>query len=128
MALELCLYPNETHICNFILQMDFLIKTEKDVDLLVDQGIIFSRLGDNATVATMFNNLSIQITPSQSIYHVICKKLKEHYARRWNRTMANLKTVYVGDIWNGTATAAAIILIVLTFVQTIFSIVTFVAN
>ncbi|KAK2650749.1 hypothetical protein Ddye_018238 [Dipteronia dyeriana] len=128
MAFELCHYPTETHICNFMLLMNFLINTEKDVDLLVDQKIICSRMGDNATVATMFNNLGLQITPSPSVYHDIYEKLKAHYNGRWNRTMANLKTIYFGDIWKSTATGAAIILLVLTVVQTIFSIVTFVAN
>ncbi|TXG71976.1 hypothetical protein EZV62_000555 [Acer yangbiense] len=40
MALEQCHYPGETHICNFILVMDYLINTVEDVDLLVDEGII----------------------------------------------------------------------------------------
>ncbi|KAK0581959.1 hypothetical protein LWI29_019928 [Acer saccharum] len=67
MTLELCHYPAKTHICNFILLMDFLINTEKDVDLFVKEGIIFSCPGDNATVATMFNKLGLQITPSPSV-------------------------------------------------------------
>ncbi|KAK0580830.1 hypothetical protein LWI29_006703 [Acer saccharum] len=67
MALELCHYPKETHICNFILLMNFLIDTEKDVDLLVDQKIIFSCLGDNNTVATLFNKLGIQVGMSSRL-------------------------------------------------------------
>ncbi|KAK0582404.1 hypothetical protein LWI29_025268 [Acer saccharum] len=122
MALELCHYPSKTHICNFIILMDFLINTEKDVDLFVEEGIIFSLLGDNAAVANMFNNLGLQITPSFSVYHNIGEKLKAHYARPWNRTMANLKTVYFGDIWKGTETVAAVILLVLTFIQAVCSI------
>ncbi|KAK2650780.1 hypothetical protein Ddye_018269 [Dipteronia dyeriana] len=123
MALELCLYPEDTHICNFILLMNFLIDDAKDVDLLVDRGIICSRLGDNATVATMFNKLGLQITPSPSVYHhEICKKLKAHYDKRWNRAMANLNTVYFGDIWMGTATVAAVILLGLTVIGAVCSI------
>ncbi|KAK2650779.1 hypothetical protein Ddye_018268 [Dipteronia dyeriana] len=121
MALELCHYPSKTHICNFILLMDFLINTEKDVDLFVEQEIILGLLGDNAAVAKMFNNLGLQITPSFSVYRDIGEKLKAHYARPWNRTMATLKTVYFGDVWKGTATVAAFILLLLTGAQTIFS-------
>ncbi|TXG62557.1 hypothetical protein EZV62_009551 [Acer yangbiense] len=101
MALELCHYPSATHICNFILLMDVLIDTEKDVDLLVDDGILFNCLGDNAAIVKMFNNLGLQITPSRSVYHNIGEKLKAHYARRWNHTMVTLKTVYFKDIWTG---------------------------
>ncbi|KAK0580254.1 hypothetical protein LWI29_000024 [Acer saccharum] len=102
--------------------MVFLINTEKDVDLLVDQGIILNFLGDNAAIAKMFNNLGLQITPSRSVYHSIGEKLKAHYDRRWNHTMANLSTVYFGNIWTGTATVGAVILLVLTFIQTTCSI------
>ncbi|TXG62545.1 hypothetical protein EZV62_009539 [Acer yangbiense] len=127
MALELWRYKDDTHICNFILLMDRLINTEKDVDLLVDQKIIFSRLGDNATVATMFNNLGLQITPSKSVYHSLGKMLKEHYdshgwVRFLNRNMATLITVYFGDLWTATKTFAAVILLVLTFIQAVYSI------
>ncbi|TXG71975.1 hypothetical protein EZV62_000554 [Acer yangbiense] len=125
MALEQCHYPFEIHICNFIRLMDHLIDTVKDVDLLVDEGIIVNSLGDNAAIATMFNKLCLQIVhygnPSKS--YNISKKLKEHYGNRWNHTMATFKTVYFSDIWKGTATVAAAILLVLTFIQTVFSIV-----
>ncbi|KAK2640005.1 hypothetical protein Ddye_027800 [Dipteronia dyeriana] len=122
MALEQCHYPRETHICNFILVMDFLIDTVKDVDLLVDEGIIFNGLGDNAAIAKMFNNLCLQIDTNPSKSYNISKKLKEYYDNRWNHTVATFKTVYFSDIWTGTATVAAVILLVLTFIQTVFSI------
>ncbi|KAK0606546.1 hypothetical protein LWI29_000476 [Acer saccharum] len=122
MALEQCHYPGETHICNFILVMDYLINTVGDVDLLVDEGIIVNNLGDNASIAKMLNNLFLQITSNRSDSYNISKKLKEHYDNRWNHTMATFKTVYFSDIWTGTATVAAVILLVLTLIQTVFSI------
>ncbi|KAK0608272.1 hypothetical protein LWI29_028211 [Acer saccharum] len=114
--------PGETHICNFILVMDYLINTVEDVDLLVDEGIIVNNLGDNAAIAKMLNNLFLQITSNRSDSYNISKKLKEHYDNRWNHTMATFKTVYFSDIWTGTATVAAVILLVLTLIQTVFSI------
>ncbi|TXG71974.1 hypothetical protein EZV62_000553 [Acer yangbiense] len=123
MALEQCHYPGKTHICNFILLMDYLIDTVKDVDLLVDEGIIFHNLGDNAAIAKMFNNFCLQILANPSNSYNISKKLKEHYDNPWNHTMATFRTVYFSDIWKGTATVAAAILLVLTFIQTVFSIV-----
>ncbi|CAE5963609.1 unnamed protein product [Arabidopsis arenosa] len=38
MALEQCHYPLNAHVCNYIMFLDFLIDTEKDVDLLVEKG------------------------------------------------------------------------------------------
>ncbi|KAK0606591.1 hypothetical protein LWI29_001241 [Acer saccharum] len=123
MALEQCHYPDETHICKFFLLMDYLIDTVKDVDLLVDEGIIANNLGDNAAIVKMFNNLCLQIDVDFSDPYNIIKKLNEHYDNRWNHTMATFKTVYFSDIWTGTATVAAVILLVLTFIETVFSIV-----
>ncbi|KAB1199208.1 hypothetical protein CJ030_MR0G027000 [Morella rubra] len=37
MALEQCHYPTEAYICSYILLLDYLINTEKDVDLLVEK-------------------------------------------------------------------------------------------
>jgi hypothetical protein len=40
MALEQCLYPSETYICNYVFLLDHLIDDDKDVDLLVHKKVI----------------------------------------------------------------------------------------
>ncbi|KAB1225076.1 hypothetical protein CJ030_MR1G005388 [Morella rubra] len=58
MSLEQCHYPIEhTYICAYIVLLDHLIDTEKDVDLLVRKKIILNHLGSNDAVATMINRL-----------------------------------------------------------------------
>ncbi|KAL5794980.1 hypothetical protein ACOSP7_003574 [Xanthoceras sorbifolium] len=131
MAFEELHYPCETHLCNYILLMDFLIDNEKDVDLLVEKGIIFNCLGDNAAIANMFNKLGLQVTPSYyglqvttscSSYYHVTEKLKAHYGKSWNQAKATLKSVYFNDLWIGTGTVIAALLLLLTFVQTICSV------
>ncbi|XP_031259648.1 UPF0481 protein At3g47200-like [Pistacia vera] len=119
MALEQCHYPFETHICNYIDLMDALINTRKDVDLLVDHRIISNCVGDHDSIKVMFNRLCLEITPSTSCYLDICKRLKEHHERWWNRTKATLISVYFENLWRGTGTIAAAILLLLTLLQTI---------
>ncbi|XP_044482187.1 UPF0481 protein At3g47200-like [Mangifera indica] len=67
MALEQCHYPSDTRVCNYVRLMDYLINTEKDVDLLVRKGIIRNRMGDNISVVNLFNRLSLEIHRSRVI-------------------------------------------------------------
>lgn len=122
MALEQLHYPKETHICSFVFLMDFLIDTEKDVDLLVEKGILSHLLGDSAAIADIFNRLGIQINVNRWCYSSIADKLQNHNDKRWNHAKATLRRVYFKDRWTGTATTAATVLLVLTLIQTLCSI------
>ncbi|XP_044482190.1 UPF0481 protein At3g47200-like [Mangifera indica] len=124
-ALEQCLYPEDTQVCNYVELMTYLINTKEDMDLLVEKEIISNKLGDNVLVANMFNKLNVLQRPS-SYYHVYAQ-LKRHYDNPWNRVKVNLKIgtlkrVYFNNPWRGAATIAAIILLLLTIVQTVCSI------
>ncbi|XP_044482184.1 UPF0481 protein At3g47200-like [Mangifera indica] len=120
-ALEQCVYPNNALVSNYVHLMDYLINTEKDVDLLVGNKIISNFMGDNVSVANMFNKLNQNVDISESPHHNTCKQLKEHYKSNWNKARATLKRVYFNNPWTGTATIAATILLLLTIAQTVFS-------
>ncbi|XP_031282393.1 UPF0481 protein At3g47200-like [Pistacia vera] len=122
MAFEQCHYPLKTHVCNYISFMDFLIDTEKDVDLLIEEKIISNLMGDSATIVRMFNRLGLNINLSKSCYSGIVRGLNAHYSNGWNHKRATLKRVYFSNPWKGTGTIAAIILLLLTLIQTICSI------
>ncbi|XP_031251415.1 putative UPF0481 protein At3g02645 [Pistacia vera] len=55
LAFEQCHYPSDTRFCNYIIFLDYLIDTEKDVDLLVGEGVIKNNLGNNTLVANLVN-------------------------------------------------------------------------
>ncbi|XP_034902821.1 UPF0481 protein At3g47200 [Populus alba] len=57
MALEQCHYPREEFICHYVKLLDFLVDVEKDVDLLIENKVIVSRLGDSKAVAELINKL-----------------------------------------------------------------------
>ncbi|TXG66788.1 hypothetical protein EZV62_008063 [Acer yangbiense] len=125
MALEQCHYPKETHICNYIAFMDFLINTEKDADLLIDKGIIINCLGENTAIANMFNRFCLQTSSSVSCYYDMARDLKQHYESPYNNAKATFKSVYFSNPWKGTATVAVTLLLILTIVQTVYSILQF---
>ncbi|XP_050282417.1 UPF0481 protein At3g47200-like [Quercus robur] len=117
MALELCHYPFNTYICNYIVLLDFLINTRDDVELLVEKGIIVNKLGSNKAVATMVNKLGLAIEQNTSCYHELAQQLNDYYDNDCNRNMGSLRTIYFGDIWRGTATFIGVIVLLVTFLN-----------
>ncbi|XP_021280411.1 UPF0481 protein At3g47200-like [Herrania umbratica] len=122
MAFEQCHYPKEAYFCSYILLLDSLVDTSEDVDLLVKKGIIVNRLGSSAAVADMINNLAVGVVHSVMLYGQIGRDLNRYYHSSWNRRWTTLKHVYFNNLWRGTATIAAFIVVMLTLTQTVLAI------
>ncbi|XP_042959794.1 UPF0481 protein At3g47200-like [Carya illinoinensis] len=117
-ALELCHYPSESHnyFCHYICLLDFLISTERDVELLVDKSVIINRLGSNAAVVTLIKGLDSPIvTINNSCYKDSIRRMNQHCKNPWNRVVATMSRVYFPDIWRGTATVLGLIILGFTF-------------
>ncbi|KAA8525423.1 hypothetical protein F0562_007274 [Nyssa sinensis] len=120
LALELCLYPRDSYIIDYIAFMDYLINTPKDVDLLVKNGILVNCLGDSEAAATLFNNLCTEIPMNFNNFYFssLCEDLNAYYKTPWDIWKETLKRDYFDTSWKTASTTAAIILLVLTFIQT----------
>ncbi|KAL1307611.1 hypothetical protein AAHE18_17G045100 [Arachis hypogaea] len=124
LAFEQCHCINESYLADYIAVLDFLINTDKDVDLLIKNGIIENWLGDSNAVAKMFNGLGVNIMyPDFNVqYSLIFQRLNAFCARPWNKNVATLRRDYCNTPWKTVASIAGIFLLVLTVVQTVFSI------
>ncbi|XP_052108015.1 UPF0481 protein At3g47200-like [Arachis duranensis] len=124
LAFEQCHCIYKSYLTDYILIIDFLIDTDKDVDLLIKNGIIENRLGDSIAVAKMFNGLAVNILTSglNEKYSCILKGLNDFCEKPWNRKVATLKRDYCNTPWRTVASIAGIFLLILTVVQTVFSI------
>lgn len=125
MALEQCHYPYKTYVTDYIFLLDFLINTSKDVDVLVQKGIIVNWLGDSNAVATMVNDLCTNLTHSNmnSNYCSLFDNLNAFYNDRWHRRKASLRHDYFRTPWMTASSIAAVLLLLLTLIQTICSVV-----
>ncbi|CAA7033177.1 unnamed protein product [Microthlaspi erraticum] len=123
MALEQCHYPFDAHVCSYIMFLDFLIDTEKDVELLVEKEIITNWLGHHEAVAKMVNKLCLGVPEDGAYYSETAKQVIRHYNGKYNNSRAILKRVYCSDMWSGTATVAATLLLLMTLIQTVTSII-----
>ncbi|KAL6344891.1 hypothetical protein AAG906_006647 [Vitis piasezkii] len=121
-AFEQCHDRKGHYITDYIFLMDQLINTTKDVDVLVHKGIIDNWLGDNVAVTNLFNKLLINTVSGSDFYFAdITKGLNEYCDSPWNRWKAGLRHDYFCSPWRGASTIAAVILLLLTLIQTIFS-------
>ncbi|MED6140874.1 hypothetical protein PIB30_097646, partial [Stylosanthes scabra] len=124
LAFEQCHYIHEYYLTDYMVVLDFLINTDKDVDLLIKKGIIKNGLGDSNAVAKMFNGLGVNLMcPNFNVeYSLILKRLNDFCAHPWNRKVATLKRDYCNTPWKTVASIAGIFLLILTVIQTVFSI------
>ncbi|KAJ0246579.1 Transmembrane protein [Hirschfeldia incana] len=123
MALEQCHYPFNSHVSDYIMFLDFLIDTEKDVSLLVEKGIITDWLGNHGSVAKMVNKLCLGVLNNGSFYTEIANKVTSHYGNSCNKSRSILRRVYFSNLWRGTATLVAAFLLLLSLIQAVTSII-----
>ncbi|KAG2672157.1 hypothetical protein I3760_13G027200 [Carya illinoinensis] len=114
MALEQCHYPSQTFICDYVVLLDNLITTKKDVSLLVEKKVIANELGSNAAVTDLINKLGLEIEENATFYSELTRKLNGYYENPWNRLVATLTSVYFHDFWRGTATVIGLVVLALT--------------
>ncbi|XP_052200152.1 UPF0481 protein At3g47200-like isoform X1 [Diospyros lotus] len=117
-------YPSETYITDYLKVLDFLVNTDKDVNVLVHKGIITTLLGDNSEVATMINRLCSNLIQANmnSKYLSICKELNDFYEKPVHKWKAGMIHDYFDTPVKTATSIAAIVLLILTLVQTICSV------
>ncbi|KAM7490169.1 hypothetical protein LguiA_033090 [Lonicera macranthoides] len=124
-ALELYHYPHNTYIIDYVSFLDYLLNTPRDVDLLVQSEIMCNRLGDNKDAASFYDRLCTNIPMSYDNFYFsrVSEDLSEYYQAPMNKLKGILKRDYFNTPWQTAATLAAITLLILTCIQTVFSII-----
>ncbi|XP_035549236.1 UPF0481 protein At3g47200-like [Juglans regia] len=124
-AFEQCHHPYDSHFTDYIVLLNFLIKTPKDVDLLVRKGIIINWLANSYAVASFFNNLGTNIVyqSTESAYGGLFRDLNAFYNNSKHTWKATLKRDYFGTPWKIASTIDAVTLLLLTLIQAICSII-----
>ncbi|KAK7393267.1 hypothetical protein VNO78_21817 [Psophocarpus tetragonolobus] len=124
MALEQLHYSYETYVTDYVFVMDLLINTSKDVDILTQKGVLLNYLGDSDSVANLFNGLckNIFFVNFNSQYLELCKDLNNFHRNAFNKLKSTLRRDYCKGPWQTAASIAAIILLILSVIQTICSI------
>ncbi|XP_059668890.1 UPF0481 protein At3g47200-like [Cornus florida] len=102
--------------------MDKLINTAKDVDLLVQAGVIRNYLGSSEEVAHLYNNICNNVYVGGFHFNEPCNQVTDYCNLFWPRCVARLNRDYFGNPWTGLSVFAAIFIFVLSSLQTIYAI------
>ncbi|KAM7490095.1 hypothetical protein LguiA_033016 [Lonicera macranthoides] len=123
LVLEGCHYSIDSYIGHYVFFMQMLLDTDKDADLLIQNGIIEDWMGRSSTVAALFNKTrgeaSIYI-PSYYLYD-ISESLNTYCNVPRHKWKATLKRDYCRTPWMFASTTAGVILLLLTLLSTISS-------
>ena len=124
-ALEQSRYSEKPYITDYFVILGFLVNTTKDMDLLCENEILVNYLGDSNTATSVVNKLNTRILlgDMNTDYNRICKELNAFYKKSWHRWKATLWHQYFSTPWRAASTIAAVILLVLTLIQTICSVI-----
>ncbi|KAG5254409.1 UPF0481 protein [Salix suchowensis] len=118
---EQCSPECDDKITSYAVLLDSLINTTKDMDILTRSGIINNWL--NPEEATQFfNKLYLDACLKEYYYQKVLQDVNKYCQRRWPRWRALLMRNYFGTPWAIVSMFAAATLLILTVVQTIFTV------
>ncbi|XP_058760483.1 uncharacterized protein LOC131633820 [Vicia villosa] len=125
LAFEECHVPDLhlRYIAQYISMLDFLIKTEKDVSILVDKKIITNWMRDANAVTTMVNNLckNVSMPKCDGKYMYVCPRLNNFYKKSINKYKVSFLQEYFDTPWKTISSVSALLLLLLILIQTVCS-------
>ncbi|KAF3784202.1 hypothetical protein EJ110_NYTH30844 [Nymphaea thermarum] len=107
-------------VTSYVSFMVTLIDTAEDVCLLCSRGIVNNLLGSDEHAANVFNKMGDGIV--ECLDDELYDQLQSYVASDWNAFKAYLKRNYFQNPWSGLSLLAAVVMLVLTFIQTLFSV------
>ncbi|KAF8378115.1 hypothetical protein HHK36_029452 [Tetracentron sinense] len=123
-AFEQCDHERTNRITSFAILLDNLINTSKDVDFLSQKGIIVNFLSSE-DISLFFNRLYNDALVNQFYYGTLCRDLNKYRQKPWNRRCATLKREYFNTPWSILSFIAALMILLFTFTQTLFTILSY---
>ncbi|KAL5175423.1 UPF0481 protein [Glycine soja] len=123
-ALEQCHYPDHSFVTDYVAVLDFLVNTSRDVDVLVQKGVLVNWLGDSDSVADIFNGLWKNVTHINFSSHYIelSQKLNAFCRNPCHKLKSTLRRDYCKTPWQIAVSIAGIVLLVLSLVQSVCSV------
>ncbi|XP_028788920.1 UPF0481 protein At3g47200-like [Neltuma alba] len=125
-AYERC-HLHDNYMNDYLFILDRLIETPGDVELLMHCGIIETKLSGTQEVASLINELSPGITMARSRFYFsdLCEEVSEYYRVPWHKWRLILKEDYFSNPWAIISVIAAVSLLLLTFVQTYYTVMSY---
>ncbi|KAL7197063.1 hypothetical protein ACSBR1_036972 [Camellia fascicularis] len=123
-AYEQCDCQCTDKFTSYAVFLDCLINTSTDADFLRDKRIVMPALSTE-DVSILFNGLYNDTLVYDFYYGDVSREVNQYYRSRWPRWRAILKRDYFNNPWSIASFVAAIVILVLTFLQTLFTILSY---
>ncbi|KAB2619068.1 hypothetical protein D8674_014937 [Pyrus ussuriensis x Pyrus communis] len=123
LAFEQCHKREEDCLTSYVFLMKRLAKTPKDVELLVEHGIIENWLGSTKKISTLLHDLGTGMIFDYYSYAPLCENLNSYCRTCRHKWMANLRQNYFNTPWSIISVVGAVILLILTFIQTVCTVI-----
>ncbi|KDP35990.1 hypothetical protein JCGZ_08385 [Jatropha curcas] len=118
----------DNYVGDYIALMAKLVNGSRDVELLVENGITENGIAENGlqgneAVAILFRNIDKEniLFSNKFYYLVLIEDLNVYCKTSWHKWKANLKQKYFNTPWAGISVIGAVILLLLTVIQTVCS-------
>ena len=123
-AFEQCHGLGSGYVGDYICLMGLFLGASKDVEILVENRIIDNWLLSKEEVVKLFHSLNIEnlVSPDGFFFEGLIKDLKAFRERPWNKWKANLKQNYFNTSWAAISVSGAVILLILTVIQSVCSV------
>ncbi|KAK1298292.1 UPF0481 protein [Acorus calamus] len=126
-AYEQCYRYTKDHVTCYTVFMDCLVNTPADVSILQDEKIMKNDLGSENEAAQFINQLGIEVRYdwNESYLFNLFNEVNRFCGSRRNKWRAKLVHDYFSNPWAIISLGAAVVLLILTFLQTFFAMYTY---
>ncbi|XP_027174088.1 UPF0481 protein At3g47200 [Coffea eugenioides] len=123
-AYEQCQAGCSKHMTTYATFLDCLINTSRDVQFLCDRNIIENYFGTDAEIAKFINNLGKDVSFDIDVCYLarLFNQVNQYYHNNWHVQWASFKYTYFNTPWSFISALAASVLLVLTVLQTLYTI------
>ncbi|CAM8995633.1 unnamed protein product [Rhodiola kirilowii] len=131
LAYEQCDQEAEPYFTNFFTFLDGLISSSKDIKILHQYEIINHALGSKENVANLFNKVCRELVFDVDHCYVSQQMVEvnqyraDYYATKWHVWKTNLIHDYFNSPWTALSLGAAILMLILSALHTVYSAITF---
>ena len=113
----------------YVFFMDNMVGTARDAALLTARRVVHSAVGGDRAVARLFNGLSRDaVLEPRSALDGVHREVNAYCRKRWNRWRANLVHTYFRSPWSFLSLAAAVFLLAMTILQTVYTVLPYYSN
>ncbi|GJU70153.1 putative UPF0481 protein [Tanacetum coccineum] len=122
-AYEACVAAGPLVVARYTELMNGIVDTEEDAKFLRERGVVLNHLKSDKEVADLWNGMSksVKLTKVPKMDKVI-EDVNKRYAQTWKVKIANFMNTYVFGSWKFLTVLVAIVMLLLTALQSFCSV------